>query len=71
MNCLVIEDNESSRILIEEFIKKTEGLKLIKSFSTAVNAINLINKTANIHLIFLDIEMPDMTGLEFLNSLKT
>jgi len=72
MECIIIDDDRLSRKILEEFIGKTEGLHLVRSFSDAVEAINFIRASElNIHLIFLDIEMPEMNGIEFLNSLKS
>ncbi len=70
MNCIIIDDDKLSRRILEEFITKTEGLELIHSCSDAVNGINILKKEDNIHLIFLDIEMPDMTGIDFMDTLE-
>jgi len=70
MYCILIDDDTLSRRIIEEFIHRTEGLELKASFSDAVEAINFIKKDTDIQLIFLDIEMPQMTGIDFLDSLK-
>lgn len=71
MNCIIIEDEKLSRRILEEFINKTEGLVLKKSFSNAVEAINYLKNDEETHLIFLDIELPEMTGIEFLNSIRS
>ena len=70
MNCMIIDDDTLSRRIIEEFIQKTDGLDLISSSGDPVEGVNLLKKHDNIHLIFLDIEMPEMTGIELLNTLK-
>lgn len=70
MNCIIIDDDKLSRRVIEEFINKTESLSLCGSFSTAVEAINFLKQQENIELIFLDIEMPEMSGIDFLDTLK-
>ncbi|OFX59182.1 MAG: DNA-binding response regulator [Bacteroidetes bacterium GWA2_30_7] len=70
MNCIIIDDDKLSRKLIEEFVNRTGGLKLISTYSNAIDAINAFSRDVEIHLIFLDIEMPEMTGMEFLKSLK-
>lgn len=70
MNCIIIDDDKLSRRVIEEFINKTDELKLVGSFKNAIDAINTISKDVNIQLIFLDIEMPEMNGIDFLNSMK-
>ncbi|HBF89344.1 MAG TPA: DNA-binding response regulator [Bacteroidales bacterium] len=69
MNCIIIDDDKLSRKLIEEFVHRTEELNLIDSFPSAVDAINALRKE-EVHLIFLDIEMPEMSGMEFLKSLN-
>lgn len=71
MNCIIVDDDKMSRKIIEEFVKRTDSLNLLFVFTNAIEAINALKKCPEpIHLIFLDIEMPDMSGIEFLNSLK-
>lgn len=70
LNCIIIDDDKLSRKVIEEFVNRTESLVLVNSYSSAVDAINVFNIGEEIHLIFLDIEMPMMTGLEFLKTLS-
>jgi len=70
MNCMIIDDDTLSRRIIEEFIQKTDGLELISSSGDPVEGINILKKHDEIHLIFLDIEMPEMSGIDFLNTLK-
>lgn len=71
MKTIVIDDDQLSRKVVEDFIKRTEALTFINSFSNAVDAINEFqNKKEEIDLIFLDVEMPEMTGIEFLKSIQ-
>jgi DNA-binding LytR/AlgR family response regulator len=67
---MIIDDDTLSRRIIEEFIQKTDGLELVYSSGDPVKGINLLQKHDDINLIFLDIEMPEMTGIELLNTLK-
>lgn len=69
MNCIIIEDDKLSSRIIEEFVGKTSDLDLVETYSNAVDAINALKKDS-IQLIFLDIELPDMSGIEFLDSLE-
>ncbi|WP_372644046.1 LytR/AlgR family response regulator transcription factor [Ancylomarina sp.] len=71
MNCVIIDDDKLSRKVIESYIERTDYLTLIASYPSAIEAINEIKKNDPIDLIFLDVEMPEMTGMEFLNSLNT
>ncbi|MBI5219852.1 MAG: response regulator transcription factor [Bacteroidia bacterium] len=70
MNCIIIDDDKPSRRIIEEYIAKTHGLTLINSYASAIEAINAFKGGDEIHLIFLDIEMPEMSGLDFLRTIK-
>lgn len=69
MKCIVVDDDEISRRVIEEYVNRTDFITLEKSFDNAVGAINYLQQGNEVDLILLDIEMPDMTGIEFLNSL--
>lgn len=71
MNCIIIDDDALATKIISEYIAKTDFLQLIKTFNDAVTAINYIEKAKEpIHIIFLDIELPEMSGIDFLNTLK-
>lgn len=67
MNCIIIDDDELSRFSLEHFVKKTEQLNLLESFNNATDALNYI-RNSHVDLIFLDVEMPEMTGIEFLST---
>jgi DNA-binding LytR/AlgR family response regulator len=70
MNCIIIEDDPLSVRIIQEFIRKTTDLNLVHTFSNAIDAINILQTDESIELIFLDIELPEMSGIEFLDSIK-
>ncbi len=70
MNCIIIEDDPLSVRIIQEFIRKTTDLNLVHTFSNAIDAINILQTDESIELIFLDIELPEMSGIEFLDSVK-
>lgn len=69
MNCIIIDDDEMSRRVVEEYINRTDFLDLTYSFSGAIEAINYLKQGEDVHVIFLDIEMPEMSGIEFMNTL--
>lgn len=69
MNCIIIEDYDESRKLVEIFVEKTRMLNLIGSYGTAVEAINDRERVEKVDLVFLDIELPEMSGMEYLKTL--
>ena len=66
-NCIIIDDEELSRDLLENFIARVPSLSLKGRFTQPLEAISTI-KDGAIDLIFLDIQMPEITGVEFLKS---
>ena len=69
MKCIIVDDDEMSRRLLEDYVSRTNFLELANSFTNAIDAINFVGEGNEVNLIFLDIEMPEMTGIEFLSSL--
>ena len=70
MNCIIVDDDKLSCELLEGFVKKYSSINLIGSFSDSVSARNELTKRRDIDLVLLDIEMPEMDGFAFINSLE-
>lgn len=67
MNCIIVDDDKLSIRVLEEFVRKTSDLHLMGSFTNAIDAINFINTNPeDVNIIFLDIEMPEMSGIDLL-----
>lgn len=69
MNCIIVDDDEMSRSTVEHFVEQTEFLNLKAKCSSAAEAIEALRENS-IDLVFLDIEMPQMSGLEMLETLQ-
>ncbi len=67
LNCLIIDDEPIARKLLQEYIEETDFLALVGTAENPLKAISLINEL-QVDLIFLDINMPKMNGLDFLRS---
>src|SRR3954470_20157046 len=67
INCLIIDDEQLARKGIANFIKEVPFLNLVASYANPVEALPEI-RSGTIELIFLDIQMPKMTGMDFLKS---
>ncbi len=68
MNCIIVDDDHVLQTTLAKFIKKTPLVHLAGSFSNGANASEYLLEN-DVDLIFLDVEMPEMTGIQFLRSL--
>lgn len=68
MNCIIIDDEPLARAEMRSLIKEASTIEILGDFSNALTALEFL-KTNDIDLIFLDIEMPLVTGLEFAEQL--
>jgi two-component system LytT family response regulator len=69
INCLIIDDEYIARELIGKYLKRVPYLELLGSYSNPIEGIYNVQQLQP-DLIFLDIEMPEMNGFDFLNALK-
>ncbi|MCS6967733.1 MAG: LytTR family DNA-binding domain-containing protein [Cytophagales bacterium] len=69
MNCIIVDDDAFSRTVIKQLVKRTASLELLAECASAIEAYQLL-KNVEVDLIFLDVEMPVMSGLDLLRTLK-
>ncbi|MDC3210184.1 response regulator transcription factor [Saprospiraceae bacterium] len=69
MNCIIIEDQPPAQRILKKYIEDLGTLKLKATFSNAIQAMDFL-KTEEIDLIFLDIHLPKISGIDFLKSLS-
>lgn len=63
LSCIIVDDEPLAVKLLESFVAKTPELRLLASFTDSVEAINAV-KEQKPDLLFLDIQMPDLNGME-------
>ncbi|WP_421875651.1 LytR/AlgR family response regulator transcription factor [Marinoscillum sp.] len=68
IRCVIIEDEPLAKQLLERYVTETEGLELVGYAEDAEQAFDLINEKSP-DLLFLDIQLPGLTGLNFYKSL--
>lgn len=69
ISCIIIDDEPKAINLLEMYISKVDFLKLVGTFNNSLNAVSIVQETP-VDLIFLDINMPDLSGIDFLKSIS-
>ena len=70
MNCIVIDDSANALELMKIHISKVPYLNLVGAYQSALEALEVINSN-KIDLIFTDIDMPSISGMQFVKTIKT
>ncbi len=69
-NVMIVDDSAMMRIVVANFIRDLPEFKVVSSVSNGKEALKELPKWPDLKLILLDIEMPEMDGLEFLRHAK-
>ncbi len=69
IKCIAVDDEPLALALLQDNIRQVPGLELVASCNTAMEALSILS-AQEIDLIFLDIQMPGLTGLQLLQSLS-
>ena len=69
INCLIVDDEPMAREILEGHLRKIESIVVVGSCKNAVEAFNILS-SQNLDLIFLDINMPEISGLSFAKSIN-
>jgi DNA-binding LytR/AlgR family response regulator len=69
INCVIVDDEPVARSILETFVAKIPNLNLVKSCKNAMEAFEIAN-SQNIDLFFLDINMPDISGLSLAKTIN-
>ena len=70
IKCIIVDDDAMSRMSVKKCVERHPALELLHEFESAKMALGRISEL-NPELIFLDIEMPEMTGLEFISAMSS
>lgn len=68
MKCLIVDDNKMARMALKQLVAQVQSLELVAECSNAMEAYNYLNSIP-IDLLFLDIEMPEMSGIDLIKKL--
>jgi two-component system, LytTR family, response regulator len=68
MKCIAVDDEPLALALLQDNIRQVPALELVASCNNAIEAVSILNNQ-EVDLIFLDIQMPGLTGLQLLQSL--
>jgi DNA-binding LytR/AlgR family response regulator len=69
LNCIIVEDEAPAVEVLENYMKHFDGIQLLASFTGVMDALSFM-KQQRVDVIFLDIQLPLMTGREFLDILE-
>lgn len=69
LRCIIVDDEPPARKILREYVEDVSFLQLVAEFGEAIEAYNFLRREA-IDLIYLDIEMPRLSGIEFLRSVE-
>jgi two-component system LytT family response regulator len=65
IRCLVVDDEPLALDILEDYISKVPFLSLVKTTTSAIEGLSLVQSGA-VDLVFLDVQMPELTGIQFL-----
>jgi two-component system LytT family response regulator len=67
--CLLVDDNPIELDALEFFVKKIDQLQVVARCSSAIEALQILN-TTSVDIVFSDIDMPDLKGIDMIRTLK-
>ena len=70
LTCAIIDDDEINRLTLEHYVALTPNLKLVASLADGIAGLTFFREGNQVDVLFLDIEMPHLNGLELLRVLK-
>ncbi len=68
INCIIVDDEQHAIDILVHYVKQTPHLELMASFTNPIEALQLLGKQ-KIDLVFLDIQMPELSGIDFIKAI--
>jgi len=69
MTCIIVEDELPAQNLLKNYLSKIPDMQLLATFQSAIDANNYF-KSNTVDLVFLDVNLPDISGLDFIKTVK-
>ena len=69
MTCIIVEDELPAQNLLKNYLSKIPDMQLLATFQSAMDANNYF-KSNTVDLVFLDVNLPDISGLDFIKTVK-
>lgn len=70
MKCLIVEDEPIAQDILKSYVDRTDFFEVAAQFNNAIEAFTFLQNNS-VHLLFLDIKMPQMSGIDLLKALAT
>jgi DNA-binding LytR/AlgR family response regulator len=68
INCIIVDDEQHAIDILVHYVKQTPHLNLVGSFKNPIDALHLLGEQ-KIDLVFLDIQMPELSGIDFIKTI--
>src|SRR5580698_3849422 len=65
IRCIIVDDEPLALHILEDYMSKVPFLELVKATTNPIEALTMVQE-GNIDLVFLDVQMPELTGIQFL-----
>ncbi|WP_406824034.1 LytR/AlgR family response regulator transcription factor [Pedobacter sp. KACC 23697] len=69
INCIIVDDEEHAIEVIQLYLKSVVAIQIIATFTSPIDALNFLSNN-KVDLIFLDIHMPEISGIEFIQTMN-
>jgi len=69
ITCIIVDDEQHAIDVLEHYVRQIPSLHLLASFTNPLHALELLNRE-KVDLLFLDIQMPEISGLDFIRAIR-